>query len=485
MSGPGAVGQEVGQHALVIGACLVLLVAGLAGGGQGGLGDLLAQELSLLLLGWMAWRWHRGRLAWRGERWVPWLAGAALALPLLQLLPIPEAVWAWGPGRGNLLEQLRSIGIEPATRITLDPLATERAMWSVLPACAMFLAVLLMPARGRSLLLFLVLALAVANVFLGMAQIDGGTQSPLRLYWPTNSDRAVGFFANRNHMAGMLAMSLPVVLVWTGAAVIRGLAGQRISVPGVIAGCVVTALLIAGIAITGSRAGLLLGAIAAFGALLLIVASWREKGAKRSLVIALGVLVMIVIQVALFGALQRMGLSSRDDGRVAYALNTAEAATAYLPLGSGLGTFRRVYEGFEDQPGRYIVNHAHNDYLELFLEGGLLALLLMSGFLFAWLRQGLSLWRRSRSSGDQGAAQSRLLALTAWLCASLALLHSALDYPLRTTASMTVFALFAAIAFSEGRSRHRGPGSRVPSASGQQSVPGRDEEGALVREQSL
>jgi O-antigen ligase len=213
-------------------------------------------------------------------------------------------------------------------------------------------------------------------------------------------------------------------------------------------------LLIVGIALTGSRAGVLLGLFAVLGSLPVALARGRHKGVRRVLIAALGIAVMLVVQMSLFGALNRAGGATRDDGRVQYTVHTLEAAEGYFPLGSGLGTFRRAYQPFEAaNPSRYIVNHAHNDYAELILEGGLLGVILVSTGLLLWLRQGIRLLRVG-ASRDQFGDKFGALGVTAWLAGSVMLLHSAMDFPMRTTAAMTVFALMAGIAFSEhGRAR--------------------------------
>jgi O-antigen ligase len=434
----------------------LLLVAGLLGGGQGGIGDLVAQECALLMLGWLAWQGLRGGLSSSAPRWVTWLPLLALSLPLFQLLPIPSSVWTLGGARDELMRQLQAAGVSPARRVSLDPATTEAALWSLLPATAMFLAALYLPPRGRKLLLALVLGLALANILMGMAQLSGGVDSPLRFYNPTNRDQAVGFFANRNHMASLLAMCLPIALVWTGSAVVDKLGGREVSPLAVVLGAATVMLLVVGIALTGSRAGVLLGLFAVLGSLPLALARGRQKGVLRLLVAALGLAAVLVVQMSLFGALNRAGGVARDDGRVQYTLHALQAAKAYFPLGSGLGTFRRAYQPFEAaKPSRYIVNHAHNDYAELFMEGGLPAMLLVAVGLLLWLRQGVWLVRGGVGREQFGETLGALPA-TAWLAGSVALLHSAMDFPLRTTAAMTLFALMAGIAFSENG--HRRPG---------------------------
>jgi O-antigen ligase len=158
--------------------------------------------------------------------------------------------------------------------------------------------------------------------------------------------------------------------------------------------------------------------------------------------------------------------SGLEDGRWSYARTTIEAAREYMPWGSGLGTFRNAYQPFEAKAGqtRYIINHAHNDYLELALEGGAPALILLALGLVAWTWRGLQLLRRP-SDTSRDAALASLLRRCAWLGASMGLLHSAMDFPLRTTAAMSVFAVLAAIAFSNSASDSRrakvpAPGAR-------------------------
>ena len=69
------------------------------------------------------------------------------------------------------------------------------------------------------------------------------------------------------------------------------------------------------------------------------------------------------------------------------------------------------------------------------------------------------LWR-DRMRDDEFGGRDAVLVRTAWFAASLALLHSFADFPLRTTAAMATFAVLAAIAFSEPRRSE----ARVPIA---------------------
>jgi hypothetical protein len=429
------------------------MVAMLGGGGQGGLGDVCAQLLAVVLLAWLTWLGINDRLNWRSRAWwVRWLPVLALALPLLQLLPIvPAGLWSAAPARAELAAQLASVGVVPAHVISLNPGATERALWWLLPPAALFLATLGLSRTAHRWLLAAVLAIALLSVLLGMAQLAGGPTSALRFYSNTNLSDAVGFFANRNHLASLLVMALPLTLVATAWVTTERLEGRRISPLWILGGSCVAIFLILGIALTRSRAGLLLGMLGVLGSLPIAMGLRQQQGVRRILALVVGIALMLSVQLSLVGILQRLQSDPLDDVRWQFAQITREAATAYSPLGSGLGTFRQAYQPFEarHEPGREIVNHAHNDYLELWLEGGIPALILMGLGGLAWLWRGVQLWWPRIPHGSESAFKSRLLARVAWLSASLALTHSAMDYPLRTTADLCVFAVLVAIAFCD------------------------------------
>jgi hypothetical protein len=118
---------------------------------------------------------------------------------------------------------------------------------------------------------------------------------------------------------------------------------------------------------------------------------------------------------------------------------TSQAAIANLPFGSGFGTFAPIYEKFEPRTslGNRYVNHAHNDWLELWLTGGAPAIMLAVGFL-AWLAaSAFRLWSRDQ---PEAPVLDLVLAQAAPIVIVLLLLHSALDYPLRTAALSVLFA---------------------------------------------
>ena len=116
------------------------------------------------------------------------------------------------------------------------------------------------------------------------------------------------------------------------------------------------------------------------------------------------------------------------------------AAQGYLPLGSGVGSFEVVYGGVEPltQVSPIFFNHAHNDYLELWLETGLAGAALFALFA-SWLAwRSVRIWRRRIAAGGGS------LAAACTLLIGLLLAHSAVDYPLRTQTLAVLFAFACA-----------------------------------------
>jgi O-antigen ligase len=114
--------------------------------------------------------------------------------------------------------------------------------------------------------------------------------------------------------------------------------------------------------------------------------------------------------------------------------NSIEAAKDHFPVGSGFGTFQNIYPMYEDpaKVTRFYMNHVHGDYIELALEGGLLAGLLILFFLGWWCRRVIQIWR---------AENADYFARAATIASGAILAHCLVDYPLRTAAVGALFAM--------------------------------------------
>ena len=138
--------------------------------------------------------------------------------------------------------------------------------------------------------------------------------------------------------------------------------------------------------------------------------------------------------------LARFGSDLSGDLRWQYVQDGWKVLLAYFPWGSGLGSFQAVYERMEpiESLGEFtFARHAHNELLQNTIEAGAPGLLLMLVFL-GTLAVGILRPASGRSPHPEWHAAAAIACL-------VPVLHSAVDYPLRTLACSTVLALVVSI----------------------------------------
>lgn len=444
-------------HFVWPGAVSAALLLGIVAGGSSQASSaafLGFRVLCLALLGIALLRLLSVRLA-LAEKLSLLLIVAGVGLVCLQLVPLPYGVFAGLPGR-DLVAKVFTIAGIPAQSMpmTLSPEGTRACLLALLPPVALFLATLTTEHRMRWLLACAVLAGSAANVFLGLAQRFEGATSGLYLYEITNYGSATGFFSNRNNFAMLLCVAIP--LAW---AVTHKLIRMRLLSPalGVGAGAVMMLVIFMGLAASNSRSGILLGMLSLTLSTLMVMAtpatsSRSERRARRARFSVLAILggAFVIGQFGMTGILRIVETDPLTEYRVQIRDVTKRAAADYFPVGSGFGTFREVY-AMHETPATIIsayINHAHNDWLELWLEGGLPAAALMACFVALFATQALRVWN------PKGAYAEHLLPRAASVGALVLLLHSLVEFPLRMPSLAAIFGALIAMMMAAAPHRH-------------------------------
>lgn len=367
------------------------------------------------------------------------LLSVVVLIPVLQLIPLPASVWTGLPFRDRVVELLQASGLQPGPMpFSLSPEQTwEAFLWLLSPA-AVFLGVAALDLRQRLWLASVVILILIGSLTLATLQATSG-YSPLFVVYKDNHERTpVGLFANRNHQAAALAVGLPLIaavtMIWR-----RSFKGQWTLPQLTFIG--LTALFLVGILITASRAGLAVGAIGLATALALYLIGPRAESklkGQRWWLLAMAVLVVVIVQLGV-GAVMLRFADVQEEGRFWIWGTVIKAIHASLPWGTGLGSFRSIYPAFEPiaNLSPSYVNEAHDEYLQLLLEMGLLAPALLVWFL-GWVGVRLAAVRRNPDWNQ---------AALAWAAAAgiaMLMIHSLADYPLRTPALSCVFALLCA-----------------------------------------
>lgn len=415
-------------------ACLIL-----GGSAQGVWGNMVLELAGLAIIAWAATAQLTEPLAPAARRLLI-LGAVGIAIVALQLVPLPPTIWSHLGGRTELADGYRLLGLgTPAFPISITPYKTLDSLLSLIPALAMICAMVRLRAYRPSWLAAALIAAAFASILLGALQVASGGQPGSRwyLFKDTNYGLAVGFFANANHMAILLVSTLPFLAAIVASA--RRMTIQRRSAVSAMAAGAALVVLV-GILINGSLAayGLALP-VAAASAIILI----PGRGRLRAM-LAGGSLVLLLFGV---GAISQSAVGSAkvvsdattsSQSRMVIWSTTSHAIVDFMPFGSGLGSFPKVYPLYENvqKLDPTVVVHAHNDYLELALELGIAGVLLIALFLAWW---GAAEWRIWRSAEANPFVRAASIASAAMLA------HSLVDFPLRETALSACFAMCAAL----------------------------------------
>lgn len=388
------------------------------------------------------------------------LLSAALLLVLAQLVPLPPAIWQALPGRALLTDAIAaSSDPQPWRPWSMTPGATRNAAASlVVPVTTLLLVARFGPA-DRARLPGLLLALAAFGALLGLLQFSGaGFNNP---FVNDSVGQVSGNFANRNHFALFLAIGCLLAPYWAFAGS-DGHHQQRATWRGLAAlGLVLLFVLM--ILASGSRAGMVLGLVAVVVGLLIARSGLRRVVAGRPrwlMPVLLGVvLATIVAFVALSVVAGRaesidriVQLDTGQDMRRRALPTVLDMIGHYFPAGSGLGGFDpifRIHEPFALLKPTYF-NHAHNDFLEIVLDAGIMGLAVLLAALAWWTLASVRAWWGG--TPDRALRDSLPLRRLGSTIVLLVLLASAFDYPVRTPMIMAVVTIAGCwLAGSESR----------------------------------
>jgi O-antigen ligase len=272
-----------------------------------------------------------------------------------------------------------------------------------------------------------------------------------KLYWiraVANAGTSFGPFVARDHFAGFVELTAPFSYAMLfGGSVCRD---KRFLV------CLLAVLPLEALILCASRGGILSFVV---GLIVLGALLGRRILLGRKWVIAVLLMLMsgtLAAWLGLEGASQRFKELANSgvarDRRLVMCKDTSRVFLDHPWLGTGLGTLPFVYPRYESYYDGFIVNHAHNDYLELLADTGVVGGFCGIAFLVILFRQAGSQLRRAVSPTVVAFRSGALAA-----CAGL-LAHSAVDFNLHIPSNALLFfaiALMAGTSFKSGQEDNR------------------------------
>jgi O-antigen ligase len=270
--------------------------------------------------------------------------------------------------------------------------------------------------------------------------------SPTKIYGIYEVQYAVPFgsFVNRHQYAAFIEMAaaVPLGLLFTGA--VRR--DKRLLY------ILAVVLMGSSLLLSGSRGGLV-AMICEIILLIILTAGGRKAGKNLALKIVLSLtLIAAIVGGALFvggdTSLTRVAdtAASQDvtSNRTHIWGVTLRVIASNMPFGAGLGAFPQAYTQHDTLSGLELVEQAHNDYLQLLADAGIVGLAIGGLFLFLFVRDGLHSSRRHNTF-------RRAVGVGAFAGCTAVLIHSLFDFVLHTTAISLMFLILMALMIAAGR----------------------------------
>jgi len=404
----------------------------------------LLSAFAFLLAGfWLADAWLKKEFCFNPSAIQIPLAGLIL-IGIIQLLPLRSP---------NISSELLSVPVTAS--FSIAPYPTRLAIAQLLIYLVFFAAALAFVNNQKRLrkIVFTIVIFGALMAFFGILQRLANADA---IYGLRPSPQALPFasFINQHHFAAFMEMTIGVTL-----GLIFGQATKKDKQILLIIAAVVMGI---AILLTGSRGGLisLLGVI---GFLVTANLLWKTKNGENSegeenkknfrrnlgfIVVGLALILVLFGAVLLLGGdeslLRGIGLQANQadisSGRSHFWQIALKIFLASPIFGAGLDSFGTAFTGYDTWNGNLRVEQAHNDYLQILAEAGILGFACVAAFIFLLFKQSLQIIGTANDNFRRNAAIGALAG-----CFGI-LVHSFFDFPLRTTANAFFFLLLVVIA---------------------------------------
>jgi O-antigen ligase len=390
-----------------------------------------------------------------GTRSIDFIVIAALAYIGLQMTPLPPAVLrTLSPDTANLQDAYALEPLGAWRPLSIHPAATRAGLMIALAAALVFWAAREAFSHGGSRAAARLLAwIGFACALVSLAQRATAPRTVL-WKWTVPDPRAIPFgpFVDRNQLATWLVLAISLVAGYLAMHVRAHMTDRlrqgshavlvALSDGGSLAALGCLGAMLITLAATLSRSGLV-----ALVAAVVVGTSLGRRERGRGLwigIAAAAVLLGLAAWLNLEGVVQRVmsTLAPPDPNAVSRMTiwrDTLHIVGAFPLFGTGQGTFADAMFVYQQTARQVLFNHAHDEYLQLLTEGGVVLLVLVLCGLVLLARTA-----RRRLAGDEGSHRFVRIGASAGLVAIA--VQSIWETGLRAPANLLLAAILAALA---------------------------------------
>jgi O-antigen ligase len=378
-------------------------------------------------------------------------------------MPLPFGWVAWFSQRSALFYSQAAAVVTPKAVPGVVSLSVDAgvsgmmALKSAAYFCLYLLLLLSIDSRGRlRMLCYVIVCSGLFQSVYGSFMTLSGFEYLLGVKKTTYLGTATGTFVNRNHFAGYLEMALATgigLMMVTGKNGVhessrrwRGKLRRLLSL--LLSGKAILRLIliamVIGLILSRSR----MGNAAFFNSLLItglfacgVSSSFRRPGVYVLLIS------LVVIDIFLLGrwfglekVVERLEQTSlATEGRDDVLYYAVPMLKDFIWTGTGAGTFYYVFPQYAGEPQMSGYDHAHNDYLELLSDLGVIGFSALVGVVLLSLWQAIKALRHPRSSFVRGMGFAGFMGMLSLL------IHSAVDFNLQIPANAMLFIAMLAL----------------------------------------
>lgn len=379
--------------------------------------------------------------------------GCFVALCLIQLTPLPLHVLSTiSPNAAVLYASTdQAVGT-----VSVDPAQSVISLYKTLSYVCLFICTLLLCSTTKRLqtLLLAAVVIGVFQAMYGALEVLLGLNYSLVFNLPVK-EIATGTFVYKNHYANylMLCLSMGIGLLVGNLLKNDGNASSKHRIRSLLETFlngkalirIALAIMVIALVMSRSRMGntAFFAAMTIVGLLGLVLIKKRTKG-LTVLIISMFIIDMFILS-AWFGLDK---VKSRLE-QTSFAQETRdEVLRDSLPLlqdfaltGSGMGSFYGIFPKYQSDAVTMFYDHAHNDYLQFAIEGGLLSTIILFLLPLLAATQCISALKNRNNTVMQGTAFGCLMAVIGMA------LHMSVDFPLQAPSNAALFIVILALAF--------------------------------------